>query len=159
MGALAFGFFARISTPIPLKAAITASWLAFLPTSSFWSSCSRCAALHLRLRVSPSIKTKFLSRRSMMTHRNPASRPAIFTHILPISMFVPPVLLYAVTVTYWRNYADTFRIEAIIVRRMHLVHSFPPYGLSGLRLLRGSLFTCAAVPRATPGRLLLQSAH
>jgi len=46
-----------------------------------------------------------------------------------------------------------------MVRRVHLLHSLPPYGRSGLRELRGSLLTCAGVPRATPGRFAPQSEH
>lgn len=57
------------------------------------------------------------------------------------------------------DYAAIALAFATSVFRVQALQSLPPYGLSGLRVLRGSAFTCAFVPLATPGRTAPQSAH
>src|SRR3989344_4073058 len=88
LAAACFGFVSRAVMPSFFSASETAWWLAPFSISMMRSMGSRWRMLHFLLRVSPSTRTKFLSRISTTAHLFPASLPAIFTHTLPMSIMV-----------------------------------------------------------------------
>src|SRR3989338_741755 len=78
-------FFMSQTIPSSFNAFTTSSLLAFALIAIARSNGSKCAMLHFRLRVSPSIMTYVLSRISTTTHFFRASLPAIFMQTLPTS--------------------------------------------------------------------------
>lgn len=78
-----FGFVFLLVMFSFVSLSMTSWWLASGFISIVVDNGSRCAMLHCRLRVAPSIKTRLFAGSVRTTQCCPASLPAIFMHSLP----------------------------------------------------------------------------